>query len=548
MAEDQNQGPPTGVVNLHQARKHRQDRDQDKSKEQLLRDRYDKIMSRMNRDYAVALDHGTTWIFKEVENELRPGFRNVYRLTAPHFRLLHQNKRTGLIVPAPTTRNPDATKLVTRSYADWWLEWPQRRTYHDVVFAPGVTLKPDTYNLWPGWAVEPRKPHASGGWDLMQRHMLDVLCSGNTIWYDYLLRWMARLVQYPGEPGQVAVVLRGGEGYGKGIFGQYLLRIFGPCGLHLTNSAHLQSRYNAHLQNCIFLFADEAFWPGDKAFEGILRGYLTEPDLAVEAKYMNLYSTLNCLHALIVSNNLWVTHMAPGARRFFALQVLDLHRGDKPYFDALVRELNGGGPAAMLWDLQHLDIRHFDVRQIPDTPEGRRQKRLSLDTIKEYWITVLERGYPFHGKHGIRSLLQWREFYTTELLWNGYLEWCRDTNRLVRQTHSELTNFLAAVYAHGQLYVPQPVFEIDAPLPGHRHAELDPAQPDLPIGFDERLIDDEEPSTPGRDPFRLHDDPNGIVVLLRNKHGYKVGSLDEARARFEEVFEGIDTGWRQPIP
>ena len=322
MAGDQ--GPPSdegNVVNLQQTRQRREERDQDKSEERRLRERYDKIMSRLNRDHCVVNDHGAVWIFKEVENELRPGFRNVYRLTAPHFRLLYQNRRTGLIVPAPTAKDRDATKLLTRSYADWWLECPERRTYHNVVFAPGMKLKPGSYNLWPGWAVEPRKPYASGGWELMQQHLLHVICSGNTVWYDYLLGWMARMVQYPGEPGQVAVVLRGGEGLGKGIFGQYLLKIFGPCGLHLINSAHLQGRYNAHLQNCIFLFADEAFWPGDKVFEGVLRGYLTEPDMAVEAKYMNLYSTINCLHVLIVSNNDWVTHMAPDAPRIFGLQV-----------------------------------------------------------------------------------------------------------------------------------------------------------------------------------------------------------------------------------
>jgi hypothetical protein len=46
------------------------------------------------------------------------------------------------------------------------------------------------------------------------------------------------------------------------------------------------------------------------------------------------------------------------------------------------------------------------------------------------------------------------------------------------------------------------------------------ARSDLPIGFDERLLDDDQQASP---------------------RGYKVGSLDEARARFEDVFEGIDT-------
>jgi hypothetical protein len=543
MAEDQGPTNEGTVMNLEKARRNR---DQDKSEEQRLRERYDRIMAGMNRRYCVINDHGATWILHEVDNPLRPGFRNLYRQTAQHFRLLYENKRLSLIVPAPTSKDSDATKRRTRSWADWWLEWEGRRTFLDVAFAPGQTLKPEVYNLWPGWAVEPRKPQASAGWPLMQRHMLRVLCSRNRIWFDYLLDVLADMIQNPGRVGQVSIVLRGGEGVGKGIFGSYLMRIFGSCGLHLTNSLHLQGRYNVHLQNCIFLFADEAYWPGDKAFEGAMRGMITEEDLAIEAKYQNLYSTINCLHLLISSNNEWVVPMAIDARRFFVLDVLDLHRGDTAYFDALVRERDhGNGPAAMLWDLQHRDLHGFDIRQVPETPAGAKQRRLSLDTVKEYWVTTLERGYPFHGRHGVRSLLQWREVYTTELLWNGYQEFCRDTNRQQRQTRAELTALLSRLYPHAQPRVPHPTHEVEAPLPGHRHPDPDPAQPDLPIGFDERLLDDPEPSPNAGD--RLPDDPAGVVVLRPNQHGYRPGVLEEARARWDEIFPRVDTAWHKPV-
>jgi hypothetical protein len=113
------------------------------------------------------------------------------------------------------------------------------------------------------------------------------------------------------------------------------------------------------------LFADEAYWPGDKAFEGAMRGMITEEDLAIEAKYQNLYSTINCLHLLIISNNEWVVPMAIDARRFYVLDVLDLHKGDTAYFDALVRERDHGGPEAMLWDLQHRPLRGFESVRSP---------------------------------------------------------------------------------------------------------------------------------------------------------------------------------------
>jgi hypothetical protein len=211
-------------------------------------------------------------------------------------------------------------------------------------------LRSYVYNTWLGWAVEPIKPRRGVAiCDKFLEHMFDIICSGEQDWYDYTFNWLAYMVQHPGEPGQIAIVLRGGEGIGKGIFASYLLRIFGPHALHLHNSAHLQGRYNIHLQNCSFLFVDEAYWPGDKAFEGAMRGMITEERLPVEPKYQNLFETNNCLHLLISSNNQWVVPMAIGARRFVVFDVPDTRKGQKDYFDALVRERDAeGGPSALL--------------------------------------------------------------------------------------------------------------------------------------------------------------------------------------------------------
>jgi hypothetical protein len=145
----------------------------------------------------------------------------------------------------------------------------------------------------------------------------------------------------------------------------------------------------------------------------------------------------------------------------------------------------------------------------------------------------------------VRSLLRWREVYTTELLWNGYLEWCRDTNRQQRQTRAELGALLSSLYPHAQPRRPQPTHEVEAPLLGYRHAEPNLAQAALPIGFDERVLDDAEPSSGAAE--TLADDPAGVVVLLPNQHGYRPGTLEEARARWDEIYPDVDTSWHTAI-
>ena len=436
------------------------------------RRRRGRIIDRLNETYAVVDDHGKVWIFKLVNDVLRQGYRTVYRLTEKDFRLYHLNHQVSFHVKSPTARDPEAIRLATKSEAEWWLSDARRRTYRDVVFAPGkVKLPSDVFNLFRGLAVVSIRPRVGSGvgWPCMRRHLIEVICSGNHQWFDYLMDWMALMFQRPGEVGQTAVVLKGGEGVGKGILARYLLKIFGPYGLHLSSAQQLHGHYNVHLQNCIFLFSDEAYYPGDKSFEGMLRAMITEQRLPIEPKYQNLFETINCLHFLISSNNQWVVPMAIDARRFFVLLVSALHKGDKAYWDPLWYELEHGGPSAMLGELLERDISCFDVRAVPDTPEGRLQKRLSLKTVEEYWMAALERGYPYRPSYNVPSVRQWREFWSTEWLWRGYQQWCDDAKRWQRQSREDFGVMLTGLYGKpGRPREWHPSYETEKVLPGGR--------------------------------------------------------------------------------
>jgi hypothetical protein len=370
----------------------------------------------------------------------------------------------------------------------------------------------------------------------MKRHLYEVICASNDACYDYLLDWTAYMLQHPGEVEQTAMVLKGGEGVGKGIFARYLLKIMGPYGLHLSNAEHLHGRYNVHLQNCILLFSDEAYYPGDKAFEGMLRAMITEERLPVEPKYQNLFEAINCLHLLISSNNLWVVPMATDARQFCVLKVLDLRKGDPAYWDALWYELKHGGPEAMFGELLERDLSLFNIRDVTDTPEGRRQKRLSLPPAKKYWMATLDRGYPFRPAFNVPSLRQWRPFWTFQWIWRGLMQWCDEQKIYSRPSETELGLMLKELY--GESTRPSawhPFDVIDKVLSRSHGNPSESHQAQLPLG------ETEEPIVP---PDRLPDDPLGSIVMGHRKRGYCMGPLDAAREAFDRVYGPIDTPWQ----
>jgi len=117
---------------------------------------------------------------------------------------------------------------------------------------------------------------------------------------------VARTVQFPADQGEVAVVMRGGRGVGKGILGHALRKLFGQHGMYISKSKHLVGAFNAHLRDCALLFADEAFFAGDKSAEGTLKSLITEEILIIEPKGQNVILSKNHLHVVMASNEDWV--------------------------------------------------------------------------------------------------------------------------------------------------------------------------------------------------------------------------------------------------
>lgn len=322
----------------------------------------------------------------------------------------------------------------TASYI--WQRHYRRRQYIDGIrFDPsGRDMPAGVLNLWEGFAVTP----APGDWSLLRKHMLSIICDGDRVRFNYLLGWMARMVQRPAEQGEVAIVMRGGEGTGKGTFVKALLKIMGQHGLAVSNSKHLVGNFNAHLRDAILLFVDEAFFAGDRAHVGVLKSLITEPYLTVEAKFQNAIQSPNFLHVMMASNEEWVIPASQDARRFFVLEVSEKAKNDHAYFGAIATQMEAGGHEAMLHDLLALDLTGFNVRAVPVTDGLQRQRKLSLPTTEAWWQDCLDRGYVFRSRLGLEAVFgTWHEEVSTELLFASYLEFAehrRERQILSRET------------------------------------------------------------------------------------------------------------------
>jgi hypothetical protein len=269
-----------------------------------------------------------------------------------------------------------------------WLESPHRRFYGGIELAPNGRATPGYYNLWRGFAVEPKR----GSWQRFRNHIAEVICDNDEHIFEYVTAWMAQAVQKPGHPAHTAIALRGGQGTGKGAFVRGFGALFGVHFIHLDSTRHLTGNFNAHLHNAILVFADEAAWPGDKAGLGALKRLVTEPTLSIERKGHDIFEVPNMIHLLLASNEEWVVPAGFDERRFVVLDVPRQQQNNVTYFGAIERELHAeGGLAAMLHDLLEWKS-EVNLRAIPGTKALFEQKQLTDNPQRRWWYQVLHDG------------------------------------------------------------------------------------------------------------------------------------------------------------
>jgi hypothetical protein len=374
---------------------------------------------RLNKKYAMVNEAGKAVIFQSGFDPILKRSR-IDRLSTRDLQTLYMNEKIQAGVD-------DNNRPVFKTVANIWLNHPERRQFIEgVTFDPTTTQStPGVLNLWKGFAIRPEP----GDWSLMRAHIFSVICDSDQERFDYLMGWMARMVQRPAEQGEVAVVMKGGEGTGKGTLAKALLRIMGQHGLAISNAKHLISNFNGHLRDAILLFADEAFFAGDRAHVGVLKSIITEPYLTIEAKFQNAVQMPNSLHVMMASNEEWVVPASLDARRFFVLEVIDSAKNNHAYFGEIWAQMDAGGYAAMLSDLLNMDLAHFNVRAVPATEGLQQQRKLSLPIPVAWWKDCLERGYVFRSKLGLeKHFAVWFEVISTELLFASYMEFAEKRN------------------------------------------------------------------------------------------------------------------------
>jgi hypothetical protein len=366
----------------------------------------------LNQEYAFVLTGGGHHILWEKTDE--HGRFKLEHLNEGSFHKLHAARtvqREGANRPQPLTQ--------------LWMGSKNRRTYEGLCFRPGCEVPATMYNLWRGFAVEPAdigSEEAQRRCGLFLRHLRENVCQGDAGLFQWVVNWMAHLVQHPDEKPEVALVLRGGKGVGKTIVASVLGRLLGSHYLLTANRRFLTSNFNGHMESLLLLALDEAFWSGDKAAEGVLKDLITGSTHLIEHKGKEPYTVENLLRIIIIGNEEWLVPASADERRFAVLDVGEARKQDHAFFADLWREMDDGGAAALLRYLRSVEVKRHLVRQAPLTDALADQKEASQDLVHQWLRDSLEDDRLLHATE------DWPEEVAVAIAYEGFTHYCRKRN------------------------------------------------------------------------------------------------------------------------
>ena len=297
---------------------------------------------------------------------------------------------------------------------------PNTQVYNAIAFSPLAT-PPSTLNYW----IEPSIKPKQGDWFVIQEFLHTVICNNNVPLFDYIVRYLAHMLQRPEEKPGIMIVFLSGQGCGKSTVFKLLGRIWSRTTLQVSDIGEVIGQFNAALERNYVVCMDEALFAGDKKSLDRLKSLITEPTCRIEQKHQPS-RTIDSYHRLFAaSNHNHFAHVDKDDRRFLFIRLSSVHKQDQIYFDAVNDVLeNNDAIAAMMYDLVNLDLTGFNVRKRPITEEHLSQRLQSLGGFERYWYEVLQSGF-------FSSFKDWAkpEFISSSSLIDKYKEYDKNAGR-----------------------------------------------------------------------------------------------------------------------
>jgi hypothetical protein len=289
--------------------------------------------------------------------------------------------------------------LIKKEFLKTWMKDEDIKTFKRINFYPDISKCPkNEYNIFNGLEIQKNNIHINKN-DMMDNikpiiNHINLLVGDTKENLNYMLKWLAHLVQKPGELLGIAVVFVSKQGTGKNLFTDFIgNKIIGKKYFYSTcDTEHIYGRFAQGLKNKLLINLDEASGKDNFQNSDKLKNLITAPEIIYEQKNMDSIVIKNYARYIFTTNNKTAVKIEHSDRRFLIYKSIDTHRNNKEYFNSLIKCMSDIKVQASFYKyLLNIDIENYDfVNNRPITEIYTEMQEVNTPLEIKFIINLIE--------------------------------------------------------------------------------------------------------------------------------------------------------------
>ena len=283
-------------------------------------------------------------------------------------------------------------------FIDWWLRDNTIRTYSKTgYFVDSMDCPGTVFNTFSGFAAEKLvSSHVPTNINIVLDH-IRLLCNHDEVAYEFVLDWLAILLQRPGFLNGICVIFKGKHGCGKDMFLSWFgTKIVGLQNYYKTARPHIDlfGAFNSSRKDIVFYHIEEG---SDAVFKDVnlqqFKNYITDSYASIQLKQKNTTAAeslvKNYNHFAISTNH--VISCEATERRFWGVEASSEKCKHPDYFSTLALAMENPDVIASFYSmLKERDVSGRNWSLLPETEYMKEMRSAGMPELYHFIQEFIE--------------------------------------------------------------------------------------------------------------------------------------------------------------
>ncbi|KAA6390846.1 MAG: hypothetical protein EZS28_013630 [Streblomastix strix] len=226
----------------------------------------------------------------------------------------------------------------------------------------------------------------------------ETIAAGDERVYEYILNWIAWMIQNPGKKSRAAIILQGRQGIGKNRFTDVIAELTNRYSCpNITNIDEFTGNFNSVVENKIFsVLIEMRNYDSKKSVATVMKSIISDPTIRINEKNQPRRTAENVMNIIYVSNADSPVQLDTDDKRHLVCacktvhQVTEEHKEDVEYFTQLSQSYTQEFYENLMTFFLERDISQFNLTLIPMTEAKKQLINVSRTPIDDIIIEHYE--------------------------------------------------------------------------------------------------------------------------------------------------------------